>query len=456
MGNKNNPYCACLGISSYTERNIHEINTDSSQPYPKESSSLIRRTKSRSMHHQSNKFLQIIEEGKNDDRSLRNNNENNTANTSKRQKLKKISTITTEVFVNKKGAQNFKTSKSNINLSSSLSPDSSHSPSCSCSSSENEFEESKEYSNERYFVTEKMQEYEKLFKNKLDLDGWKEFYNFTDKNVMPLIELGNDKIRIKSYCELITRLKNRYCYYKGEVDKDNNIFGYGELYFKNGEKYEGVFNDGKMNGWGRYINPNGVCFEGLFKNNCLTGKGIIIKEELINNKRTYYNYKGDIVNFLKEGKGIEKTDEYIYEGEFLNDLKEGKGKLTYFKGGEVYEGDFSRNEITGKGYYLFSNKNTYEGEFLNGKMHGKGLYTWWNGNQYEGEYSNNVKEGVGEYRWNYGKIYKGEFSKGVPHGKGILTIKGVSHEAIFEYGKFTGKISSDSISQSKLDYESEY
>ena len=453
MGNKNDPYCACLGIGSYQEKNIHEINTDSSQPNQRESS-FIHKTKSRSMHHHSSKYLEIIDEGKNDNKSFLRNNENSGVNTSKRYRLKKISAIVTEVFVNKQ--QNFKKSRSIINSSSS-SPPSSHSPSSSSSSSVEEgLDQSKQYSNEGSFVTEKIQNYEKLFKSKLDINGWKEFYDYTDRNIMFLRELGNDKTRVKSYCELITKLRNRECYYKGEIDNDNNIFGYGELYYKTGEKYEGIFNNGKLNGWGRYINSNGLCFEGLFKNSILTGKGIIIKEEKKNNIIINIYYRGDIVNFIKEGKGTEKTDDYIYEGEFKNDVKEGKGKITYFKGGEVYEGDFSNNEITGKGYYLFSNKNTYEGEFLNGKMHGKGLYTWWNGNEYEGEYVNNAKEGIGEYRWNNGKIYKGEFSKGTPHGKGILTIKGVSYEAIFEYGKFKGKIDSDSISQSKLDYESQY
>ena len=444
MGNKNNFYCACIGIGSNKGQNIGEINTDSSQP---KESSVIRKTKSKSMYHKSNKYLDIIEEGNNNNQKFRNNNENIQVNPNKECKLKKIGAIVTEVFVNKQGGQN--NSKSNLKLSSSSSSRSSP------SSSEDEIEESKQYSNEKSFVTEKIQNYEKLFKNKLDVNGWKEFYNYTDRNIMLLRELGNDKTRVKSYCEVITKLRNIECYYKGQIDKNNIIFGYGELYYKTGEKYEGVFNNGKLNGWGRYINQNGVCYEGLFKNSVLTGKGIIIKEEVKNNKKCEYNYKGDIVNFLKEGKGVEKTEEYLYEGEFKKDLKDGKGKLTYFKGGDVYEGDFSKNEITGKGFYYFSNKNTYEGEFLKGKMHGKGLYTWFNGNEYEGEYVNNVKEGVGEYRWNDGKIYKGEFSKGLPHGKGILTIKGVSYDATFEYGKFIGEIKSDSISLSTLDVESE-
>ena len=311
----------------------------------------------------------------------------------------------------------------------------------------------KSYNDEEYFITEKMQGYEKLFEKKLDLNGWKKFYDVKDNHVLKLVNMGKDKKKLKSYAEIIIKLKNKDCLYKGQIDEDNNIYGYGVLYNKNGEKYEGVFDNEKLNGWGRYINQKGTCYEGLFKNGILTGKGIIIKEVVKNFKKGKYYFEGDIKNFLKEGKGIEKTDDYEYEGDFKNDLKEGKGTIKFYKGGELYEGDFKKDEMTGSGTYTFSNKNTYKGEFLKGKMHGKGIYKWWNGNVYEGEYVNNVKEGEGEFIWNNGKIYKGKFSKGTPHGEGTLTIKGVSYDAVFEYGKFKGKI--DDINQSKLDYESE-
>ena len=73
-------------------------------------------------------------------------------------------------------------------------------------------------------------------------------------------------------------------------------------------------------------------------------------------------------------------------------------------------------------------------------MHGKGLYKWTDGNQYEGEYINNIKEGQGEFKWNDGKIYKGSFENGKPHGKGLLTIKGITFDAIFDNGNYLGDL----------------
>ena len=59
-------------------------------------------------------------------------------------------------------------------------------------------------------------------------------------------------------------------------------------------------------------------------------------------------YVGQVINGLREGKGIEyfqhepfKGDRY--EGEFRNDIKEGKG-IYYWNDGDKYEGEW-KNEI---------------------------------------------------------------------------------------------------------------
>ena len=459
MGSDSN-CCLCSGVKQ--EKNIPEINSDSYKVTEKENFQVEKR-KSKSMHNSKNYVTIIdIEKMSNND-NLDNNNI--TKNSNNNFGIKKKNSTITKFFAenntynnNKKGSIISKSIKEKKSESSSLSSSSSYSSSSSEEEEENEEDdEGKENnninSNESYFITEKIKNNEKLFKNKLDIKNWKKFYDPQDNKIIKLLELGNDKKKIKSYCELIIKIKNKDCFYKGQIDEDNNLCGFGELYYKSGEKYEGIFNNGKLNGWGRHINSKGICFEGLFRNNVLTGKGIIIKTLIKNYKKINYLYEGDIKNFIKEGKGIEKTDEYIYEGEFKNDFKDGKGKITYQEKGEIYEGDFLKDEITGNGCYIFNNKNSYKGEFLEGKMHGKGIYQYLNGNEYEGEYNNNVKEGNGEYRWNNGQKYKGEFSRGTPHGKGILTINGIDYEVKFEYGKFIGNI--NNLSKSKLDYNSE-
>ena len=217
----------------------------------------------------------------------------------------------------------------------------------------------------------------------------------------------------------------------------NSLTGRGVLYLRNGKKYEGNFINGELNGWCRYINSKGVCYEGLFINGILNGKGEIIK---IDENLRKNIYKGDIKNFKKEGKGKEKTNDFSYEGEFVNDMKHGNGKIFYYNNGDYYEGQFYNGLITGKGFYKWKNQHTYFGDFVCGKMHGKGLYKWTDGNQYEGEYINNIKEGQGEFKWNDGKIYKGRFENGKPHGKGLLTIKGITFDAIFDNGTYLGDL----------------
>ena len=73
-------------------------------------------------------------------------------------------------------------------------------------------------------------------------------------------------------------------------------------------------------------------------------------------------------------------------------------------------------------------------------MHGKGLYKWPDGNEYEGDYINNIKEGEGVFKWKDGRKYKGKFKNGRPHGKGILTVNGISFDAIFENGQYLGEL----------------
>ena len=62
--------------------------------------------------------------------------------------------------------------------------------------------------------------------------------------------------------------------------------------------------------------------------------------------------------YYDDGKEISE-DEYIYIGDFINDLKHGFGKLEYYENGEIYEGEFYRGEITGKGIYIWSNGEQY-------------------------------------------------------------------------------------------------
>ena len=305
---------------------------------------------------------------------------------------------------------------------------------------------------EKTFITNSIKKSEKLFVNEYSEDNVKRYYSEDISDLIPNInnyDYNNNNYFVFTKC-LLSKYKNKDCLYKGTININNinknkptntyninQLTGKGVLYLKTGKKYEGNFINGELNGWCRFINSNGVCYEGLFISGNLNGKGEIIK---IDENRRKNIYHGDIKNFKKEGKGKEKTNDYIYEGDFFNNLKHGTGKIKYGNNGDYYEGDFKKGVITGKGYYVWKNKHTYFGDFVGGKMHGSGLYKWPDGNEYEGEYINNIKEGDGVFKWKDGRVYKGKFRNGRPHGKGILTVNGISVDAIFENGQYLGEL----------------
>ena len=251
---------------------------------------------------------------------------------------------------------------------------------------------------------------------------------------------------------LILKYEDIDSFYVGEVNINNELNGRGILINKQGCKLDGTFEKNKFTGNGKLIDEEGNYYEGNFKNKRLEGKGI---------KKTIKGivYNGDFLEGLKDGKGKEETLENIYEGEFKNDKKNGKGKLYYKILKDTYEGDFKDNNITGNGFYEWSNKETYKGTFLNGKMHGKGIYKWPDGGKYEGDYFNNIKEGNGIFTWSNGKIFHGPFKNGKPHGNGILIMKDKKFNVTFNNGKLDGKaqeIEDDNYNDNKIgDNESE-
>ena len=96
---------------------------------------------------------------------------------------------------------------------------------------------------------------------------------------------------------------------------------------KNGDSYEGFFENGKKIGFGKYV----------------------------------WAETGD-----------------TYEGEWLSDIIQGKGKYEWKKTGNIYEGDIVAGQRTGNGKLVWNTKsskgNEYVGQWLNGKMTGKGIY----------------------------------------------------------------------------------
>ncbi|CAD2112746.1 conserved Plasmodium protein, unknown function [Plasmodium vinckei] len=94
----------------------------------------------------------------------------------------------------------------------------------------------------------------------------------------------------------------------------------------------------------------------------------LVYKELIfydKNKEVFCKYVGNIKNKLYNGKGklYDKCNSLIYDGGWLNSEKNGKGKLLfkYFNIWYLYEGEFYRDEIVGKGIISLIDKEYVKG-----------------------------------------------------------------------------------------------
>jgi len=181
--------------------------------------------------------------------------------------------------------------------------------------------------------------------------------------------------------------------------------GQGKMNYRNGSIYEGLWLNGKHEGQGIMNYTNGGIYEGLFKNGKHEGKGKMIYA-------TGSIYEGLWVNGKPEGLGtmIFENDSR-YEGLWVNGKPEGLGKMVYANGNR-YEGSFKNGKPEGQGTMVYANDDIYKGLWVNGKSEGKGIMFFENGNRYEGSFKNGKQEGQGTMIYANGDIYNGLWVNG--------------------------------------------
>lgn len=147
------------------------------------------------------------------------------------------------------------------------------------------------------------------------------------------------------------------------------------------------------------------------------------------NDNRYGRYKGEIEDYLPNGKGIIKTTTGItYLGEFKYGLPNGQG-ITIYPDGETYIGKYMKGIRNGQITHTFPSGQKYEGELKDGNSHGKGTYTFPDGESYVGKFKDGKENGQGTYSWSDGETYVGEFKDdkiwtGIYYTKyGIITEK---------------------------------
>ena len=131
---------------------------------------------------------------------------------------------------------------------------------------------------------------------------------------------------------------------------------------------------------------------GSWRNNQFTGWGRVIR----NNGQVF---EGKFLNNNLSGKGVYSFGDVLFFGDFENGIRQGKGVL--LTKSMKYKGDFNKGKIDGYGKILFINdkegKSEYEGFFKENNIEGKGVMKWINGNMYEGEMKNGKMNGRGRF-----------------------------------------------------------
>ena len=158
----------------------------------------------------------------------------------------------------------------------------------------------------------------------------------------------------------------------------------------------------------------------------LSGGNIINLYPAYNIYRIYYE------------SGSHKDDLYI--GSINNNLqKDGRG-LYYYQGGDIYYGDFVKDEKTGKCEFLYAQGDSYTGDILNGKKDGEGIFKWSDGASYTGGFKNNMKNGHGVNIFADGSVYDGDYINDVKQGEGKYAfVKGDVYEGGFVNDLYEGQ-----------------
>jgi len=151
-----------------------------------------------------------------------------------------------------------------------------------------------------------------------------------------------------------------------------------------------------------------------------------------------YLYPAHNIYRIEYDRGVDAGDLYI--GPITDNLeKDGRG-FYFYTTGNIYYGDFIRNEKSGSCMILFDNGDTYAGGIIDGKKEGYAVFKWVDGSEYSGEFRNNMNNGRGLYLYENGEYYDGEWLDGVKHGTGKLVFAGGdTYEGEFASDIFTGR-----------------
>lgn len=154
-------------------------------------------------------------------------------------------------------------------------------------------------------------------------------------------------------------------------------------------------------------------------------------------------YEGQMSeNKLRNGFGVYYfPNGDVYIGEWVRNQMEGKGTYFYIEG-DVYDGTFVEGTKDGFGTFYYTNGHLFHGEWVNDNKAGKGIYVYGSDHErFEGEWKFNVKEGYGFYYYASGECVEGrwfnnikQYSKIVMTEDGRDTMNEDEKNNLYQYG----------------------
>ena len=243
--------------------------------------------------------------------------------------------------------------------------------------------------------------------------------------------------------------------YEGFFNNNNKMHGIGTYYFPSGSSLTGTFNNGKFDGVGKYFYDNGFISEIItYKKNKIVERSKKIREDYRDpNSESFFKqingaYPGVIDHILQVPPIRDCLGDLIWV-------------VNTFKNGDIYIGQVdSEKQFHGRCCLIYQNKPSkyFVGYIKENEFFGEG--TLYDKNWkiiYEGNFEHNQKNGFGILKNNDGSTYAGEFLNDKPHGRGVLHYQNDARfEGNFNNGYQNDKgvlISGDFMKKQEIEYD---
>jgi hypothetical protein len=211
--------------------------------------------------------------------------------------------------------------------------------------------------------------------------------------------------------------------------------------------YEGLFSVNLPHGNAKFYNENGLLiYEGEFTQGYKNGSG------------TLYFQNGERLVGEFEDDTILSGTFYDTAGEVINveSVKEGLGRF-YFDNGDLYIGNVMNGNVHGQGTYYEHSGRTYTGDHSDGVREGEGSYYRADGSLfYQGDFKDDIYHGRGTiYTTDEEVMVEGEFDKGMLQIDKIATLSKAEKTIIQSIQENVNKVVIDGMYSNDIGLSSE-